>query len=354
MRPIDNSGYFFDYGHRLYTGAEAAFRASALVNIRLIPSRNRRRHAAIHEVTYMKQQESKKSLSAKQLAASRNNGNRSAGPKSEAGKRRSSQNAYKHGFYAKFLFPTDELLARDGEEYNRILTAYRSLYSPAGDMENYYVEQIAVHSLRLARLLGHEQKVLAWKAPFECRSPGGIIRYESSISRMLEKTIDRLERLQLARQAELSQLDSSNMEQDDTPSDDEASEEVSEARPELIPEEPQDVGTSGSVPAASPTTAQQHAESNAEQELPPADGQQAHAPAEAAVSDEPTGVSPLVNIIEKATGLPPLEEGESSLESRENHGTDSIGSSNFLESREDGEMIGAIERGDDQKELGCI
>ena len=294
----------------------------------------------------MKEQESKKSLSAKQLAASRNNGKRSPGPTSEAGKRRSSQNAYKHGFYAKFLFPTDELLARDGEEYNRILTAYRSLYSPVGDMENYYVEQIAVHSLRLARLLGHEQKVLAWKAPFECSSPGGIVRYESNISRLCDKTIERLERLQAARQAESSQLDSSNLEEDDAVSSDEGTEEPSEARPEHIPAEPQDVGTSGSVPAASPTTAQQHAESNAEQELAPADGRQAHAPAEAAVSSEPTGVSPLVNIIEKAAGLPPAEERDSSLESRENHETDSIGSLNFVESREDEEMIERIKRGD--------
>ena len=131
----------------------------------------------------MKDKHQKKPVSPEKLAASRNNPKRSPGPTSEAGKRRSSQNAYKHGFYATRLFPTNELLARDGADYNSILAAYRSHYAPVGDLENYHVEKIAVHSLRLARLLGHEQQVLGWEAPFESRSMDRIVRYESNVSR---------------------------------------------------------------------------------------------------------------------------------------------------------------------------
>jgi hypothetical protein len=63
-------------------------------------------------------------------------------------------------------------------------------------MENYWVERIAIESLRLARLLEHEQSVLAWNNPFEERSSISLVRYQVSVNRQLADAIDMLEGLQ--------------------------------------------------------------------------------------------------------------------------------------------------------------
>ena len=105
-----------------------------------------------------KQQE--KTVSSEKLAANRKNAKRSTGPRTAKGKQRASQNSYKHGFYGMRLFPNNELIAQDGADYKRIYGCYRSHYLPVGFLENCMVEKIAVESLRLARLLWHEQNVL--------------------------------------------------------------------------------------------------------------------------------------------------------------------------------------------------
>jgi hypothetical protein len=281
--------------------------------------------------------------------SSRNNSKRSPGPTSEAGKRRSSQNAYKHGFFALRLFPTDEIIARDGDGYNQILAAYRSHYSPVGDLENSYVEQIAVHSLRLTRILRHEQKVFAWSAPFEARSVDRIVRYESNISRLRDKTIDRLERLQAARQAESSQLDLLNLAEDDAISNDDASEGLNEAPQEPELGEPQDGRTSSSGRAAIPAKPGLDVETGSKQESAAVDGEQPNEVANPPAGSAAASGSTLVKTIEKAAGLPPAEERKSP-ESRESPDTYSVGSNNFVESREDER----IKRGDDVEEPDCI
>jgi hypothetical protein len=125
--------------------------------------------------------------------------NGSTGPRTAHGKRRSSQNAVKHGFYAQRLYPNKELVDKDGKAYNEVLRGYWVHYAPVGDLEKLSVERIAVLSLRLARLLGHEQEVMGLKFPFEYKSADKIVRYESSLNRQLEKTVERLERLQRQR-----------------------------------------------------------------------------------------------------------------------------------------------------------
>ena len=55
-----------------------------------------------------------KPLSDKQYAANVRNSRRSTGPRTAAGKQKSSLNAYKEGFYAKHLFPTTVEWQRDG------------------------------------------------------------------------------------------------------------------------------------------------------------------------------------------------------------------------------------------------
>ena len=299
----------------------------------------------------MKDEQQKKPVSPEKLAANRNNSKRSPGPQTPEGKQRSSQNAYKHGFYATRLFPTNELFARDGADFNSILAAYRSHYAPVGDLENYYVEQIAVHSLRLARLLGQEQKVLAVGAPFEFRSMDRIVRYESNVSRLKERAIHELERLQAARKAESSQFEDSNSEADDALSNDETTDEPSEVPQELIVEEPPDVSTPSSAPDASPTTAPQLVETGAKQGSAPVNGEQPNKTPKTPEGSAPASGSIFTKTIEKVTGLPPSEEHKSSLGSHDNHETDSIGSNKWIESREDEEMIERYKRGDDTDEL---
>ncbi|MHB8485812.1 MAG: hypothetical protein ACYDCM_08790 [Candidatus Acidiferrales bacterium] len=208
----------------------------------------------------MKDKQQEKPVSPQKLAANRTNAQRSTGPRTSAGKQRSAQNSYKHGFYGKRLFPNNELFARDGADYNRIHAAYWNHYAPVGDLEKYCVETIAVESLRLARLLGHEQTVLAWQHPFQQPSIDKILRYETSVSRQREKAIEQLERLQEARQAASNHFESSDGGSDDV----RATEETSEAPEDLIPKPPQHIGTS--------TTAPQHFETSVKQGVAHTDG----------------------------------------------------------------------------------
>src|ERR1700751_2944802 len=233
-----------------------------------------------HKRNRMNDKQEKKSVSSQKLAANRKNAQRSTGPQTPAGKQQSSQNSYKHGFYALRLFPNKELLAQDEADYNRVLAAYRRHYAPVGDLENLSVEKIAVESLRLARLLGHEQKILACRFPFETRSIDRIGRYESNVSRQLEKAIERLGRLQAVRLAEANQFEPSDLESDDAISNpDEASEQTSEAREDPAPEESLDIKTS--------TTPPPHVEASVQQGVAHTDGEASNKAAETARSNPP-------------------------------------------------------------------
>ncbi len=292
----------------------------------------------------MKDKQQEKSVSPKKLAANRNNAKHSTGPRTLNGKQRASQNSFKHGFYGMRLFPNGELLARDGEDYNRVLAAYWSLYSPVGDVEKLYVEKIAVHSLRLARLIGHEQKVFAWSAPFEQRSVDKIVRYESSISRQLEKAIEQLERLQEAREAVSDEFETSDLESDDaTCESDEGTEESSEAPEDLIPKKPQGDRTSSNAADATLTT------------VPlPVEGEASRRPAETAANNPPpensvlpiAGAQTLAKLIEQALDPSPAGQDKNGLASGENYGTNPPNCSRFIETAEDEELVERIKRGD--------
>lgn len=359
VRPITRVK-FLDFRIHLYAGAElspkwekerllAGFHRSAPANIRLISPRSQRtseRHEPIHKVNEMNDKQQKKTASSEKHAANRNP-NGSTGPRTPKGKQRASQNSYKHGFYALRLFPNNELIARDGEDYKRILAWYRSHYSPVGDVEMLYVETIAVHSLRLARLLSHEQEVLGWRAPFEARSVDKIMRYESNVSRRLEKASDQLRRLQEARKAESNQ------------NTDEANDEGFEAPKEPMPEEPQDGSGCSNLPDAPLTTAPPHVETNAKQVSAPTEAEPSIKPAEPAANNPPprekcgpnAGAQTLAKAIEQAMDPTPAEQHKSGLGSRESYETDRIGSSRFVETQEDAEMIERTKRGDDLEDL---
>lgn len=255
----------------------------------------------------MKDKQQKKAVSSQKLAANRANAQRSTGPQTSAGKQRSSHNSYKHGFFGLRLFPNNKLIARDGEDYNRIYTAYWYHYAPVGDLEKLCVEKIAVESLRQARLLGHEQDIFAWGAPFEARSIDKLVRYESSVSRQLEKAIEQLERLQEERQADSNRFESFDTESSDAVSNPhEATAETAEVREDLAPEQPLDIETS--------TTTPQHVEASVQQGSAHTDGESSNKTAETAPSNPPPGNGAvktpepwLAKAIEKAISPTPAE-----------------------------------------------
>jgi len=263
----------------------------------------------------------KQPVSPEKLAANRKNSERSTGPQTSAGKQRSSHNSYKHGFFGMRLFPNKQLIAQDGADYERIYAAYWAHYAPMGDLEKLHVEKIAVESLRLARLLGHEQKILGWQEPFEARSIDKLVRYQSSVSRQLEKAIEQLERLQEARQAESNQFEPSDLESDDAISNpDEASEQTSETREDPTPEEPLDIETS--------TTPPPHIENSVQQGVEHKDAEPSNEAAETASNPPPPqnyatkAREPwMAKAIEKAMSPPPGEEHKGTLGSGENYQT---------------------------------
>lgn len=301
-----------------------------------------------NKVNKMKDKQQKKPVSPQKPAANRTNPHGSTGPRTSAGKQRSSQNSYKHGFYSLRLFPNSKLIAEDGADYNRIYAAYWNHYAPVGDLEKLCVEKIAVESLRMARLFGHEQKVLAWGTPFELRSIDKIVRYESNVSRQLEKAIEQLERLQEARQMESNQFEPSDLESDDAISNpDVGTEETSEAPEELNPEQPQPISPS--------TTAPQHFETSVKQEVAHTDGEPSNKPAESAPSNPSppencvtkAGVQTLTKIIDQVTNPTPAEERKSSLESGENYRKGPTNWARFIETEEDEEIMQSVKDGKD-------
>ena len=102
---------------------------------------------------------SQKSISARKLAANQANARKSIGPRTEAGKQRSSQNSFKHGLYA-----ADTVLSTDDPElYYAFSVEWYRLYPPR-DFEELSIlsDMIATrwrflrHCGRVNRLWGKE------------------------------------------------------------------------------------------------------------------------------------------------------------------------------------------------------
>jgi len=304
----------------------------------------------------MKGKQLQKPISPQKLAANRNNATSSTGPRTTVGKQRASQNSYKHGFYGNRLFPSKELIAQDGADYNRVLASFWNHYSPVGDLEKLCVEKIAVHSLRLARLLGYEQTVLAWRTPFEHRSVDKILRFESNVSRQMEKAIAQLEFLQAEREAESNPIEPSDIGADDAINvGDEASDGRFGAPKKPIFEEPPKDIPSRTAPEAPLTTAQPHVGTNASQGC----GEPSNKQAEHAASTPPPpencvqnpGAQTLATVIEKEMNSTSAQHDMNGRESVRNFETDEIGSDRFVETVADAEMIESTKRGDDLEQL---
>ena len=89
--------------------------------------------------------------------SARENGAKSHGPKTEAGKQRSSQNALRHGLTSQTLV----LPSEDPAEFQRLLDGYIQQFQPAGLVELDLVHEIVAAKWRLNRLALIETELLA-------------------------------------------------------------------------------------------------------------------------------------------------------------------------------------------------
>jgi len=140
-------------------------------------------------------------ISDRKIEANRRNAQKSTGPRTGAGKARSSQNSYKHGFFASRMFPGNA--AKEEPQYREILEGLRHYYQPSTFMEDFFVERLAIEMLRYARLLGHEQMVATkYEAIFyQDRSAATLLRYLATVSKQMSQLTEQLEKLQATRRA---------------------------------------------------------------------------------------------------------------------------------------------------------
>ncbi len=86
----------------------------------------------------------------------RANAQHSTGPRTAAGKQRSSQNAFQHGLYSKQLILPGECAA----EFDRLRATLRSEHQPAHTTEEILVDELAQHFWRMRRF--REIEARAW------------------------------------------------------------------------------------------------------------------------------------------------------------------------------------------------
>lgn len=92
----------------------------------------------------------------KQIEANKQNALVSTGPVTEEGKAVVSQNAVKHGIFARDLIISSGDGREDEEEYRQLLHNLIGNLNPEGQMEHLLVEKIAVDFWRLRRVLRFE------------------------------------------------------------------------------------------------------------------------------------------------------------------------------------------------------
>jgi len=154
--------------------------------------------------------------------SNRKNAQRSTGPNDTKSTR---FNAVKHGLLAKGITELD-----DSEAYESLLQRLTDAYRPVGDLEEFYLQRIALDIMRLRRAARLEAEYITGEIhppvmtegiqnPFAATitDPGlpppvsalgainlvsGFQRYETTIENRLYRAINQLERLQRSRRGE--------------------------------------------------------------------------------------------------------------------------------------------------------
>lgn len=92
-------------------------------------------------------------LSAKKLAAIRRNALRSTGPKTPEGKKKSSQNAIRHGFFARDLIVNCPYLNETPADYDRYESAIKSHLRPDSQAQKLLARKLTFSTWRQQRLI---------------------------------------------------------------------------------------------------------------------------------------------------------------------------------------------------------
>ena len=126
-----------------------------------------------------------KPSSEQRIRSSQANGKLSRGPKTEAGKRRSSQNALRHGLFSKSLALENE---RD-PGFIQLRKEYRDHFRPRNSEEQRLVDEMAAAfwNMRLARAIETERVSLE----FPPKSLG-LLKHESRFQYNFQKSLRRL------------------------------------------------------------------------------------------------------------------------------------------------------------------
>ncbi len=120
-----------------------------------------------HTVTSESQPVSKPPVSERKASANRANAQRSTGPRTPAGKARSSLNALRHGILAKAAFNLKIDGAECRAEFEAIVAGLAQEFQPRTMSDHLMVQQLAGCYWRLAKVWRYEQEAAwrMWKAP---------------------------------------------------------------------------------------------------------------------------------------------------------------------------------------------
>ncbi len=141
---------------------------------------------------------------AHRAAVNRANAAHSTGPRTEAGKQRSSQNALRHGLTAR----TAVLPTEDPEAYKLHIQQFLDEYAPANATEAQLVHEIANTAWRLNRIPFLEAELLS--QPSDPQNQITLLArlglHGSRLSRQFQKAIDQLRDIQQERRQERRHL----------------------------------------------------------------------------------------------------------------------------------------------------
>ncbi len=128
---------------------------------------SRRRGSMNHTITSESQPVSKPPVSERKASANRANAQRSTGPRTAAGKARSSLNALRHGILAKAAFNLKIDGAECRAEFEAIVAGLAQEFQPRTMSDHLMVQQLAGCYWRLAKVWRYEQEAAwrMWKAP---------------------------------------------------------------------------------------------------------------------------------------------------------------------------------------------
>jgi hypothetical protein len=117
------------------------------------------------------------------------------------GNHTSSQNARKHGFFARQPIPPGPAGDQLWAAYNELYLGIFEHYQPAGYLEAILTEKIATECIRLSILLAYEGGYAGGRA-LHFDGVNLVLRLQSAINRQLFQTMKELERLQDKRRAQ--------------------------------------------------------------------------------------------------------------------------------------------------------